>query len=187
MKNLKTRDLAYMSLYITLAIVLEYVSKIIPFEMANGGKIELHVIALFVAGLHLGFKKGAVVALLTFTLECLLGMNTWMINAGQICLDYILPLLACGIAPLYIRIGKNNIYSSVVIGMFIKFISHVISGAVFYAEGAPLLNWGTWSFSITYNLTFNLPTMIVALLVVGILMNKLKRYNNINCIGIKGQ
>lgn len=186
MKKIKTKDLVLMAFYLALAIALESMSKMIPFQMPFGGKLELHVIALFAASFHLGWIKGGVTAILVFVVETFLGLNEWLIAPGQIFLDYILPLLACGIASISPKIFGNNIYSGVFIGMIIKYISHVLVGVYYwFPEGTAAWSLDAWFYSVGYNLTFCLPTLVVAMIVAPLLVMKLQKTRPAEFVGVK--
>lgn len=169
------RNLVFIAFYVALAIVLEMVSKFIPFEMKNGGKLELHVIALFMASFQMGWKQGGLVALLTFILETMLGMNSWMTSFVQVLLDYVFPLLACGIASIFPRIKQNNVYSGIVCGMVLKYISHVLVGVYFwFPEGEAAGSWASWVYSLNYNTGYNVATLIAAIIIVPTLIKAIK-------------
>lgn len=186
MKTIKIKDLVFMAFYLALAITLEYMSKMIPFEMPFGGKLELHVIALFAASFHLGWQKGGIVAILVFVIETFLGLNKWLYTPGQIFLDYILPLLACGTAALYPKIIVNNVYSGVVIGMIVKYISHVLVGVYYwFPEGTAAWSMEAWAYSAGYNLTYCLPTLVVAVIVAPLLVLKLQKTRPAEFVGVK--
>lgn len=186
MKNFKTKDLVFMAFYLALAIALEYMSKMIPFEMPFGGKLELHVIVLFAASFHLGWMKGGIIAILVFLTETFLGLNTWLYAPGQIFLDYILPLLACGTASIYPKFIKNNVYSGILIGMVVKYISHVLVGVYYwFPEGTAAWSIEAWAYSSGYNLTYCLPTLVVAMIVAPLLIMKLSKVRPTEFVGIK--
>ena len=65
----------------------------------------------------------------------------------------------------------------IVIVMVIKYFSTVISGAYFWAEGTAAGSLPAWTFSLGYNLWYNLVTMIVCLLMVPVLMSRIKKAN----------
>lgn len=186
MKKIETKDLVFMAFYLALAIALEYISNMIPFQMPFGGKLELHVIALFAASFHLGWLKGGLVAILVFIVETLLGLNSYLYAPGQIFLDYILPLIACGTASIYPKLIFNNVYSGVVIGMVVKYISHVLVGVWYwFPEGTAAWSMDAWVYSAGYNLTYCLPTLVVAVIVAPLLVMKLQKARPAEFVGVK--
>ncbi len=187
MKNIKVKDLVLMAFYAALALVLDYVSAMIPFlQMPQGGSINLAVIPVFVASYHLGWKKGIATGLLWWLIGFLMGLNNWFVDPMQYALDYIIPAVICGMAALLPRI-KNipNIYSGVVVMMIIKFISHVLSGVYYWPpEGAARGSMAAWTYSLGYNLWYNLATLIVALIIVPLIIKRLSKNRN-DFVGIQ--
>ena len=82
---MKIKDLVYMAVYIALALVLDYISQLIPFlQMPQGGCINLAVIPVIISSYHLGWKKGLSVGFLWWIVGFLfLGLNRWYLNPMQ--------------------------------------------------------------------------------------------------------
>lgn len=99
MKREQIKTISYTALYIAMYIVLKYVGDLIPFlQMPNGGSIKLELVAIFLASYHLGWKGGAAVAIMSWLMSWLLGSSVWFVHPLQIILDYIGPVLVCGLA-----------------------------------------------------------------------------------------
>ena len=98
MKRSTTKTIAYLALYVALYIVLKYVGNLIPFlQMPNGGSIELELIAVFICSYHLGWKIGIADAILSWLMTIVLGFPMYFVQPVQILLDYVLPLVVCGV------------------------------------------------------------------------------------------
>lgn len=118
MKRSTTKTIAYLALYVALYIVLKYVGNLIPFlQMPNGGSIELELIAVFICSYHLGWKYGILDALLSFLMTVVLGFTMYFVNPVQIALDYILPLVFCGMASLLWPLKQTNKVITVCMGI----------------------------------------------------------------------
>lgn len=185
--KVNVKDLSYMALYVALAVVLEYISKVIPLlQMPNGGSINLAVIPVLIASYHLGWKKGVCVGLLWWLVGFLMGLNEWYLNPMQYLLDYIIPACICGFASAMPRIGKtSNVITGVTVMVVAKFITHVLSGVYFWPpEGDVAGSLGAWMYSVGYNSWYNLATLIVALMLVPLLLNRLKS-TNVKFIGVR--
>lgn len=188
MNKINVKDLCYMALYVALAVVLDYVSALIPFlQMPNGGSINLAVIPVFVASYHLGAKKGVAVGLLWWLVGLLMGFNNWYLNPMQYLLDYIIPVAVIGLACLLPKIGKiNNVFVGVVVICIIRFIATVLSGVYYWPpEEAVAGSSVAWAYSLSYNFYYNFATMIVACILVPLLVNRLQT-TKIKFIGFKG-
>lgn len=193
----KTRNeilsLVFMAFYVALAIVLSYLNKIMPIiQMPNGGSVELMVIAIFMASYHLGWAKGIGVALLSWIIGIMFGLNDYFVSFPQILLDYTLPIGVLGLASLFPsinikRFSFSNLYTGITACMFLKYASHVLAGVYFwFPEGEAAGSLAAWIYSAwTYNLGYNLATYIAAIMIVPILVNAIKNSKTIQFIGIK--
>ncbi len=161
---MKIKTLVYMSLYLALFSVLNIVSYYIPIlRMPNGGSIELGVLALFLASYHLGSKNGVITAVLSVLMQYLtqgLAAPLYIIGVGQFFLDYVLAFGLFGLANSFpnLTFGKFKLYLGVIITYAGRLLTSTLAG-VWY--------WGLpWWGSFIYNLSYNLATMIIILLVL---------------------
>ncbi len=97
------------------------------------------------------------------------GMNLMALGAGIV--------LAVLVIALGLFLTSTKGHFGIVIVMIIKYFSTVISGAYFWAEGTAAGSLPAWTFSLGYNLWYNLVTMIVCLLMVPVLMSRIKKAN----------
>lgn len=172
----KIRSITYMALMIALYAVLKFAGMYIPFlQMPNGGSIELELVPVFVASYFLGWKKGAAVAMLGWLVTFLLGFEMWFVRPMQVLLDYILPLLACGLASLYWH-GSYRCHVGVAVAMILKFVSQVLSGVYYWPpEGGVAGSGAAWTYSLSYNLWYNLATLVVCIILVPLLISRLEK------------
>lgn len=184
--NKKTRKIVFVGLYIALAVVLQYVSGLIPFlQMPNGGNIDLGVIPVLMASYQFGYKTGIFTGLLCWLINLVLGISgSWFVSIPQYLFDYILPVSLLGLASAFPKIGKiNNIYTGITGAMILKYLSHVLSGVYYWF---PETTYGgslaSWLFSLNYNLYYNLATLIVALIVVVAIISKLDKNNEFKAV-----
>lgn len=177
MRNIKTKELVFMALYAGLALVLEYVNQFIPFlQMPQGGSINVAIIPVFIASYQLGVKKGMITAMMWWLLGLLFGFNAWFLNVPQYLLDYIVPVLIVGAASAFPRIGKiNNVFTGVTVAGIIRFISTVLSGVYYwFPEGEVAGSAYAWTYSLGYNFYYNFATLVVAIILVPVLINRLR-------------
>ena len=175
MTNDRVKEMAYIALYAALCMVLQIVSDLIPFlQMPQGGSIELGFAALFVAAYHLGWKDGLIVGALWWVIGLLFGKNAWYLNPLQYAFDYLLPIAAVAMGPLYWR-KKGQYIPGVVIGMVLKYICNLISGVYFWPpEGGAAGSTAAWVYSMNYNAWYNLATMILSVILVPLLISKIR-------------
>ena len=186
--NNKTKNIVFMGLYSALAVVLQFISGLIPFlQMPKGGNIDLGVIPIFMASYQLGYKTGIITGLLCWLLSWILGISgQWFLTIPQYLLDYLVPVSLCGIASLFPKIKNiSNVFTGITISMILKYVAHVLSGVYWwFPETSYAGSIASWIYSLNYNLYYNLATLIVALIVVPILI---KRFSNgkIKFVGLK--
>ena len=193
----KTRNevlnLVFMAFYVALSLVLTYLNELFPIiQMPNGGSLEYAVIACFVASYHLGWVRGVVVSLLSWVIGTFFGMHHYIITPMQTLLDYVIPYGLLGLASLFprIKLGNitiSNVYTGIVGCMFMKYVSHVLSGVYFYfPEGEAAGSLAAWIYSAwTYNLAYNLVTLVVALIVTPLLIKSVRKVRTVQFVGIK--
>lgn len=175
----KTRDYVFIGLYSALTVVLAYFSKMIPFlQMPQGGSIELYLIPTFICSYHLGWKSGVGAGLLGFLASRIVGISgDWYLTPIQYLLDYIVPACVCGFASLLPNVGKSkNICLGVVTTMILKYLSNVLAGVYFwFPETSYAGSIASWTYSLGYNLYYNLATLVIAVILVPILCARLSK------------
>ncbi|MCH4208436.1 MAG: energy-coupled thiamine transporter ThiT [Solobacterium sp.] len=174
----RIRLLTYMALFIALYVVLEYAGMFIPFlQMPQGGSIELYWIPVFVASYMLGWQYGVIVAVVSWVVSFILGIPMYFVKPMQILLDYIAPLVVCGLASLYFK-GKYKYYVGVTIAMVLKYVSQVLSGVYYWPpEDSVAGSSAAWIYSLGYNAWYNLATLVVCIILVPLLMKRLEKTN----------
>ncbi len=172
----QTRLMAFMALYAALYVVLKFVGNFIPFlQMPNGGSVEIELIAVFAASWHLGWQCGCGVAMLSWLITFVMGSGRWYLNPMQYALDYFIPLIVVGLAILFGGRGKNRYYLGILVSMFLKFASNVLSGVYYWPPEEAVAGSGpAWIYSLSYNSGYNIATCIVCLILVPVLLDRLK-------------
>lgn len=130
-KSLKfdSKLIARIGLAIALAFILDMIK---IYTLPNGGgSISL---GSMVPILLLSFIYGPSIGLFTGFLFGVfkLILDPYILNPIQVLFDYPLPFMAVGIAGFF-----KNKYIGASIGMFLRFISHFISGVIFFGSYAP--------------------------------------------------
>ena len=191
----KTRNvttIVFIGMYVAMAVALSALNKVMPIiQMPNGGSLELCFVAIFMASYHLGWKNGAVVALLSWLVGLLFGLNDYILSPLQVVFDYILPFVVIGLASMVpsLHIGSlklSNVYTGVTVGMLLKYLSHVISGVYFYfPEGSAAGSWAAWAYSLPYNFWYCLATYIASIILVPLLVSRLNKISSFSMTGYK--
>jgi thiamine transporter len=148
-----------------LTVALSYVKL---WEMPQGGSITLEAIPLLVYSLRRGVRSGVGAGAVAGLLQLLLG--GYIVHPVQAVLDYPLAFAALGLAGVF----KKPLWAGTVLGSLARFACHVLSGAVFFGSYAPK-GTNVWIYSLTYNGSYMLPNLVIAVVVVYLLWPRLSR------------
>jgi len=163
------RIIAEVGVTIALASVLHLIKL---WQMPQGGSITLGtMVPLFILALRrgpgLGFIAGALYGL----------FEGWILSGGknfyhpvQVVLDYPLAFALTGLAGLF---PKRPTFG-VVVGSLARYISHVISGIVFFAQYAPK-GQPVLLYSLGYNALYLGPDFLIAIVLTLLVWERLGR------------
>lgn len=162
----RTRQLAESGIAIALAAALGLVK---VYQLPQGGSITAgSMVPLFYLSLRRGPRTGtaagALLGLLNFVLEPV------FVHPVQFLLDYPVAFGALGLAGFFPRTP----WLGVVVGGAARFVSHFLSGVVFFAQYAPR---GTSPalYSAVYNGSYMLPEVVVSVLLTLLVLRALPR------------
>lgn len=160
--NQRVKQLTFCALCIALGVVTSYIKfASLPF----GGSITLFSM-LFVAlpgylfGVRAGIVTGAAYGILQFLIE------PYVAAPIQILLDYPLAFGALGLSGLF-RTEKYGLTAGYLLGVFGRYVFHVISGYVFFAAYAPE-GMNPLVYTLGYNLTYLVPEAVATVIVISI-------------------
>ncbi|MGM7722846.1 energy-coupled thiamine transporter ThiT [uncultured Metabacillus sp.] len=162
-----------------LAFLLDLLSGIIG-KLPQGGSISLGMIPVFIMAYRWGIKGGLLTGLLLGFLQAVLG-NPYIIHPVQGFLDYYLAFTVVGFGGIFLKQVRQALLNKkrksvilfIILGTFLggvlRLIVHVIAGVFFFAsltpEGMPVL-----LYSIAYNASYMIPTIIVSAIVISFLL-----------------
>lgn len=152
----KTKDIVYIGLIAAIASVLSLFEL---FKMPNGGSVTIYLVPLFFAAFNNDLKTNIFVAIVTATLQILLG--GYILNPVQVILDYYLPVMLISTCQIY----RLNKYVNLCIGALLAMCCYVVSGMIFF--DVPFVP------SIIYNATFFIPTLILNIVIFALINPKL--------------
>ncbi|MDR0821117.1 MAG: energy-coupled thiamine transporter ThiT [Oscillospiraceae bacterium] len=164
-----TRRLVETAIMLALATVLSMVKL---FHMPLGGSVTLaSMLPICLIGARYGFKwalgtsfaYGVVQGALSFADVASWGIPGWKI-AACIALDYVLAYTALAFAGAFKKDGINGMLVGTVFAIMLRFVFHVLSGALLFAEWMPDNFDNAWLYSISYNSAFLLPEMAITLI-----------------------
>lgn len=168
----KNKMLVFIALFSALEVVLEFANTLIP-SLPQGGSVSFAIIPIFLASYFLGVKEGVMVGFVSSLLQFVLGIAKFY-GWWSVVLDYTLPLMLCGLCGVIknIKFGDIELPIGVIFAMILKFIPHYLSGALLFVEYAGDQN--PYFYSLWYNLSYNIPTLVVCFIIVTLIYPRLK-------------
>ena len=156
-----TRVLAEVIVLVALAGALSFISHSF-FGLPQGGSINLGMVPILWLALRrgpaIGMFAGAVFGIVDLAIE------PFVVHPVQFILDYPLPFACLGLAGFF----QKHAVIGVVVGGIGRFISHFVSGIVYFGMFAPP-ELGPVAYSAIYNATYLVPSTIICAIVLGIL------------------
>ena len=161
-----TLSLVYAALSVALATGLSYIKM---FEAPYGGSITLFsLLPIALYSYMFGVRRGTLAGFIYGLLQLLQGPN--ILHPLQFFLDYIIPFAVFGLCggvfrPLVDRSRLNpqlkaliGLTSGLVLATVMRYIFHVISGAVYFGEYAGDYGFdNAWTYSAAYNPLYLFP------------------------------
>jgi len=183
MRNNRIRILAELGLSVALFAILQAIP---AFKMPFGGSVSLAMVPIVVLALLRGPVVGVICGALCGVVDLM--FEPYIFHPAQVVLDYPLAYALVGLSGVlssgfkkFIRESKTAlalimIVAGTAVGAFARFVSHLLSGVIFFGEYAPE-GQNVWLYSIVYNGPYMLASFIavaaVALLVVPVLYRTL--------------
>lgn len=174
MQRTKLRRLAVSAIFIALATVLSLIKL---WTNPWGGSVTLlsmvPIVMLSVLyGVPWGLFSAFVYSLVQIGVD-IAGMMGWGMDArmwiGAIVFDYILAYTSIGLAGAFRKANSLGVCLGSVMAFVLRFISHFISGCVFFDIWMPETFSNPALYSIVYNGTYMLPELILTLVAAIIL------------------
>lgn len=180
------------AMMLALAIVLEGVSKFIPFlKWPNGGSISVTMVPLVLAGMYCGPLYGTFVGvafgIINFFMD---GVISWTPNVLAVLLslllDYVIGFGCCGLAGLFRKpFYKKEVwapFAALALCCVVRFLSSFMSGLIVFTSSfdyeatSGLCTDFTPAgviYSFTYNIGYILPSMVMGFFVLAVLAKPL--------------
>ena len=157
------RILAEISVTVALSLVLNYIK---IFQLPQGGSITLGsmvpvLLISYRRGLRIGVFTGLVFGIAQMFLD------GWVYNPFGMFLDYPLAFGALGLAALFKRIPIGG----VIIALTARFLSHFVSGALFFWMYAPE-GMSPMVYSAIYNGSYILPEMVISGVIIYLIVQR---------------
>jgi thiamine transporter len=158
-----TRVLAEVSVMVALSLVLNFIK---VYQLPQGGSITL---ASMVPVLLISFRRGPKVGVFSGVVFGLAQMflDGWFYSPVGMFLDYPLAFGALGLAGIF----RKTPLIGVVVSLATRFLSHFISGVVFFGMYAPE-GMSPIVYSAVYNGSYMLPEMVISGIFIYLLIQR---------------
>lgn len=182
MKKNNTYKLAVCAIMVALGAVLSLVK---IWKMPFGGSITLlSMLPCAMVSIAFGLKWGLAASFVESVIQLALGITmdglfAWGLTPGSligvIMLDYIVAFTVIGLAGMFRSKGYLGICVGTGLAVALRFVSHLFSGAVIFANFEQFVAFGAewvgrpWLYSVCYNGAYMLPEMIITMVAAAVL------------------
>jgi thiamine transporter len=180
-KQNKTLFLVEIAVFTALAFLLSFLSELMPLKIwPQGGSVSIEMVPIFIMAYRWGVKGGVLAGFLLGLLQFVFGPKIYHPVQGFI--DYFVAFSVVGLAGVFSSHIKNAVQHSqkrswvflatigILLGSVLRFISHFITGIVFFGsyapEGQPVV-----LYSFIYNGTYMLPNFILCAIIVVLIIS----------------
>lgn len=154
------RMLSNIGLMLALALILEFIR---VYHVPQGGSVTLgSMVPLILIALRYGTPVGMLAGFVFGILNFF--QDPYIVHPLQVLFDYPLPYMVLGLAGLF----PQHKLLGTTIAITMRFLCHVISGAVFFASYAPE-GMNPYYYSIIYNGSYLIPDLIICLIILKVL------------------
>jgi len=158
---LSTQTLAEIIILVALAGALSLISHSF-FSLPQGGSINVGMVPILWLALRRGWKIGVFGGAVFGVVD--LAIGAFIVNPIQLILDYPLAFAFLGLAGFF----RKSPVIGVVVGVTGRFVSHFVSGIVYFADYAPA-GMSPVVYSAIYNGVYLIPSMMVCAIVIGVM------------------
>ena len=144
-------------------------SLITLFKLPLGGSVTvLSMLPICMLSIRHGLKWGLLGGFLHSAIQLLLDLSavlSWGLTPAAIVgcffLDYIVAFTVLGLAGVFRKHGKTGMILGICLALFLRFLSHVLSGTIIFDVWMPE-NWSNpFIYSVCYNGSFMLPELVL--------------------------
>ncbi|HEX3022630.1 MAG TPA: energy-coupled thiamine transporter ThiT [Lachnospiraceae bacterium] len=159
-KKIQTKQLVFAAVAMALSVVTSFIKFAhLPF----GGSVTLFsMFFICFIGYLYGLKIGIITGIAYGFLQLIIDPSIYY--PLQLVIDYPIAFGCLGLAGVFSR-SKHGLLKGYILGVFFRYVSHVISGYVFFGKWAPE-GRGALEYSITYNASYIVPEAIATVVIL---------------------
>lgn len=173
-KKVNVNKLVTSSIFIALAAVL---SMIKVYQLPLGGSITLlSMLPICLLSLKYGIKWGFVCSFLYGAVQLCMSLGevmSWGLDVrmwiGCIVFDYLLAYGILGLSGIFRNKKMPIMLTGVGLAVFLRFVSHFISGSIFFDIWMPEEFSNPYFYSLVYNGSYMLPETVFTLIGAGVI------------------
>ncbi|TCP29135.1 thiamine transporter [Scopulibacillus darangshiensis] len=177
-RKANTKVLTEAALMTALAVLLGFIQ--IRGPWIAGGSVSLEMVPLILFSLRRGMKWGGAAGVIYGILDFL--FHPFYMHPVQLLLDYPVPFGLLGLAGIFLVREKQSrgkkiilVFLATTIAVFARFLSHFVSGIVFYGSNAPE-GQPVALYSFVYNIGYLAPSYIFVLIILILFMITAPRF-----------
>ena len=160
MKVSKTRMICEAAIFIAMAEILSLIKL---YEFPTGGSITLEMLPIILFAARYGCGWGSLAGLVYGTI------------------NYFIAFVVLGFGAGLLSRRKWSVYYGTVIGGLLRFLAHFLIGVFVWGKWMPDTFFGMtmtspWFYSLLYNGSYMLPSIILCLVVFALLYKPLRKY-----------
>ena len=182
MRSQRIRTLVEIALTVALSAVLKFIAIRLPWNIA-GGTVSLEMLPILVLALRRGAWPAVAAGGIFGTLDVIL--EPFVVHPVQFVLDYPLAFALLGVAGIgsalwHRGVAKNAPWTNALVwalfalGSGARFLSHFVSGWVFFAANAPR-GQAPAIYSLVYNASYIVPSFLMTATLAVIVLPVLER------------
>lgn len=176
-KKIQTKQLVFASVAMALAIVTSFI-KFVDLPFGGSATLFSMFFICFIGYLY-GTKIGLLAGIAYGFLQLIINPSVY--HPIQLLFDYPIAFGCLGLAGIFSK-SKYGLVKGYILGVFGRYIAHVISGYVFFSDYAPT-GQSPLIYTLGYNATYILPEAIITIIILLIPafthgLNEVKRMAN---------
>jgi len=160
-----TKILAEIIVFVAMAGALALISHSF-FGLPQGGSINLGMVPIFWLALRRGPKIGIFAGAVLGVVD--LAIEPFVVNPAQFLLDYPLAFACLGLAGFFRKPAVVGPIIGVVVGGTGRFLSHFVSGVIYFPQYAPT-GMSPILYSAIYNATYMIPSIVISSIAIFLL------------------
>lgn len=170
--TLQVKDICVAGLIIAITVVLDSIRIPIPTGATWSlcAPVPLMLMAL------VWDKRLAIVAGWVCGVLVIFTSAAWQpIHWAQIFVEHMICFSCLGYTGIFGASSKTRVFLGLMVASILKTIAHILSGAIFFSQYA-WDGWGAWGYSLVYNLSQNVPLLLLCSAIVWVLpLNTIRR------------